>query len=274
MVKWPTKFVPRWNLKVLAAGSLTGISYPRRALKLLKVRCQWMDAFTPPLEKHIESLVKIVSRHPGLGPAIPIEKEKKNEPPGADQVQSAAKEIKPVKENKKEEPDMPEDVKKVISKALKVDKNENEYWEACYQEGIVMVYVPPGEFMMGQTDEEKKWLIDQIGEKDYNSYYKNETPFIKFTWMAIGLVNMRLPLLNTINIVMRLREKNRKIETGVGKTGRLFMFPGPKPVHTANGYPIKSAFNSNCPPKRSGKRLPAGTTNVNIPGAAVNRVKI
>jgi formylglycine-generating enzyme required for sulfatase activity len=123
---------------------------PQRALKLLKVRCQWMDAFTPPLENHIDNLVKIVSRHLGLEPAI-----------------------------KKEVPDMPGDVKKVIPIAQKVEKNKNGYWEAHYQDGIVMVYIPPGEFMMGQTDEEKKWLIDQIDEKYYNSYCANETPLHK-----------------------------------------------------------------------------------------------
>jgi formylglycine-generating enzyme required for sulfatase activity len=177
---------------------------PQRALKLLKVRCQWMDAFTPPLEKHIESLVNIVSRHLGLEPTIPVKKEKIKEKPGADQVQPAASEIKPVKGDKKETPymppedvknmisnmlskhhlrlqvpEMPEDVKKMISKAHKIEKNKNGFWEAYYQDGIVMVYIPPGEFMMGQTDEEKKWLIGQIGEKNYNSYYANEAPLHK-----------------------------------------------------------------------------------------------
>ncbi|MGD2087325.1 MAG: SUMF1/EgtB/PvdO family nonheme iron enzyme [Candidatus Aminicenantes bacterium] len=146
--------------------------YPKRALRLLKVRCQWMHAFTPPLERHIERLVKIVSRHLDLEPVAFVKKEKINEQP-------AAKEIKTVKENKIEAPDIPDDVKKVISTARKVEKNKNGYWEAHYQDGIVMVYIPPGEFMMGQTAEEKKWLIDQIGEKDYNSYYKNETPLHK-----------------------------------------------------------------------------------------------
>jgi len=153
--------------------------YPQRELKLLKVRCQWMHAFTPPLEKHIENLAKIVSRHLGLESAIPIKKEKINKQPGADQIIPAAKEIKAVIENKKEATGMPVDVKKVISIAQKVDKNKSGYWEAYYQDGIIMVYIPAGEFMMGQTDEEKKWLIDQVGENDYNSYYKNETPFHK-----------------------------------------------------------------------------------------------
>jgi formylglycine-generating enzyme required for sulfatase activity len=153
--------------------------YPKRALRLLKVRCQWMHAFTPPLEKHIERLVNIVSGRLGMEQVIPIEKEKIKEKPGVAQVQPAAKKVKPVNENKEEAPDMPGDVKKVISKAHKVEKNKNGFWEAHYQDGIVMVYIPPGDFMMGQTDEEKKWLIDQIGEKKYNSYYKNEIPLHK-----------------------------------------------------------------------------------------------
>ncbi len=161
---------------------------PQRALKLLKVRCQWMDAFIPPLEKHVENLVKIVSRHLGLEPAIKIKKEKINELPGAVRVQPAAKEVKPGKENRKEAPDMPDDVKKVLAAAQKVEKNKNGYWEAFYQDGIVMVYIPPGEFMMGQTAEEKKWLIDQIGKEKYNSYYTNELPlhkvYLEGYWMG------------------------------------------------------------------------------------------
>jgi formylglycine-generating enzyme required for sulfatase activity len=153
--------------------------YPQRALKLLKIRCHWMHAFTPLLENHIESLVNIVSRHLGLEPAVKIKKEKLKEKIEADQLQPTAKEIKPGKENKKEAPDMPEDVKKVIPRAHKIEKNKNGFWEAYYQDGIVMVYIPPGEFMMGQTDEEKKWLIGQIGEKYYNSYYANEAPLHK-----------------------------------------------------------------------------------------------
>ena len=132
--------------------------YPMRALKLLKVRCQWMDAFTPPQGNHIERLVGIVSSHLGLKPSS-------------------------------DPPDMPEDVKKVVPKAHSVEKNKNGYWEAYYKEyDISMVYIPPGEFTMGQTAEEKKWLIDQIGEKDYNSYYRNETPlhnvYLDAYWMG------------------------------------------------------------------------------------------
>jgi len=65
--------------------------------------------------------------------------------------------------------------KKVIIRDLKPGNAENGTGQFLYS----MIYIPPGEFMMGQTDEEKKWLIDQFGEKDYNSYYANETPLHK-----------------------------------------------------------------------------------------------
>jgi formylglycine-generating enzyme required for sulfatase activity len=119
------------------------------------------------LQNHLERLVNDVHAH------LHLEKEPK------DHTLQRVKHPNSAKEKTKKPPDMPEDVKKVISKAPKVDKNKNGYWESNYQDGIVMVYIPPGEFMMGQTVEEKEWLIDQIGEKDYNSYYANETPLHK-----------------------------------------------------------------------------------------------
>jgi len=39
---------------------------PKGALRILKVRCQLMDAFTPPLEKHLNRLVEVVGQHLGL----------------------------------------------------------------------------------------------------------------------------------------------------------------------------------------------------------------
>jgi formylglycine-generating enzyme required for sulfatase activity len=238
--------------------------YPQRALRLLKVRCQWMDAFTPPLEKHIENLVKIVSRHLGKTPAMPPKdeekqpegvkevirgkeikpkkplphkrmliavsiiillfaavfiisqlvkkkvtttkntptaivkpvdtadyKSQKQKPPGKTQQKSVEKtpgkkedvtppQKAPTKETEKIPQEEPAFIKEVKSKGAQVKQLETGSWEAYYKEyDITMIYIPPGEFMMGQTDEEKKWLIDQIGEKDYNSYYKDETPLHK-----------------------------------------------------------------------------------------------
>jgi len=40
--------------------------YPQRSLKLLKVSCQWLHAFTPPMEPHIQRLVDVVRDHLGL----------------------------------------------------------------------------------------------------------------------------------------------------------------------------------------------------------------
>jgi formylglycine-generating enzyme required for sulfatase activity len=51
-----------------------------------------------------------------------------------------------------------------------------------------MVYIPAGEFKMGQTEEEKQWLIDQIGKKDYNENCKKELPlhdvYLDGYWMG------------------------------------------------------------------------------------------
>jgi formylglycine-generating enzyme required for sulfatase activity len=155
--------------------------YPLRALKLLKVRCQWMHAFTPPLEKHIENLVKIVSRHLGIEPAIPIKKEKLKVQPGADQVKPAAKKIKAVEEETKKSPDMPENVKKVISKAHKIDKNKNGYWEAYYKDyDITMIYIPPGKFMMGSVDGDD--YEKPLHEIDLDGYWigKYEVTFAQY----------------------------------------------------------------------------------------------
>ncbi|WP_008310137.1 SUMF1/EgtB/PvdO family nonheme iron enzyme [Leptolyngbya sp. PCC 6406] len=41
---------------------------------------------------------------------------------------------------------------------------------------LEMVAIPPGEFWMGQTDEEKAELIRQVGEEIYQSWYARELP--------------------------------------------------------------------------------------------------
>ncbi|PIE68244.1 MAG: hypothetical protein CSA21_08500 [Deltaproteobacteria bacterium] len=38
------------------------------------------------------------------------------------------------------------------------------------------VWIPGGCFQMGQTEAEKSWLIQQIGEDDYNRYFGDELP--------------------------------------------------------------------------------------------------
>ncbi len=50
--------------------------------------------------------------------------------------------------------DKPADVKAVESKGWRVYENDNGFWEAEYEDGIVMVYIPEGEFTMGSNDGE------------------------------------------------------------------------------------------------------------------------
>ncbi|PID59597.1 hypothetical protein CSB45_00835 [candidate division KSB3 bacterium] len=42
--------------------------------------------------------------------------------------------------------------------------------------GMDFVWIPGGCFQMGQTEAEKTWLIQQIGEDTYNRYYDDELP--------------------------------------------------------------------------------------------------
>jgi formylglycine-generating enzyme required for sulfatase activity len=238
--------------------------FPRGSLRILKFRCQWMDAFPQPREKHLEQLAATVLKHLGITPAMPSKDEEKptkvvkevirdekikpkkplpykrmliavsivillfaavffiskwvkkevistgktseeivkpvdvtgntpekQEPAGETQQKSIEKtpgkkvDIKLTQEasTKKAEKisqEEPAFIKEVKSKGAQVKPIGKDSWEAYYPGyDITMIYIPPGEFMMGQTDEEKKWLIDQIGEKDYNSYYKDETPLHK-----------------------------------------------------------------------------------------------
>jgi formylglycine-generating enzyme required for sulfatase activity len=48
----------------------------------------------------------------------------------------------------------PENVTAVEGIAKNVYKNDSGYWEADYGNGIIMVYIPPGEFTMGSNDGE------------------------------------------------------------------------------------------------------------------------
>jgi formylglycine-generating enzyme required for sulfatase activity len=87
------------------------------------------------------------------------------------------------------EPAIPADVKAIESKARKIYKNDKGFWEADYGDGIIMVYIPPGKFTMGQTKEEAKWLMDTLGEKGFNhARLYNEIPlhtvYLDGYWIA------------------------------------------------------------------------------------------
>jgi formylglycine-generating enzyme required for sulfatase activity len=76
-----------------------------------------------------------------------------------------------------------------LAPKIEVSKNKKGYWETHYKGyGILMVYIPGGNFKMGQTGKEKEWLIKNVGKTDYNKYYKNETPehdvFLSGYWIG------------------------------------------------------------------------------------------
>jgi formylglycine-generating enzyme required for sulfatase activity len=48
--------------------------------------------------------------------------------------------------------DKPADVKAVESRGIPIKKNDKDFWEADYGDGIIMVYIPGGEFTMGSND--------------------------------------------------------------------------------------------------------------------------
>ncbi len=195
---------------------------PMKGLRALEDRCQWMDAYTPPLEKHVDRLVKVVHTYLKKEPEKPLkvvekqpeavevdvtkEVKKKEKIPGKVpqkkwillaasiivlvaiayffryQLGILPEEKSPVKKTddrvKKEDPvkkpqidptkgkllmeerktpkekveEMPKDVSVVKSKDIKVEKNKKGFWEAHCRDGIVMIYIPAGEFTMGSND--------------------------------------------------------------------------------------------------------------------------
>ncbi len=46
---------------------------------------------------------------------------------------------------------MPADVKAIHKKGIKIEQNKQKLWEADFGNGIVMVYIPPGPFIMGSS---------------------------------------------------------------------------------------------------------------------------
>lgn len=116
------------------------------------------------------AIVYIFRYQPGIVPEekSPVKKtgdrSKKDEPVKKTQKEPTKK--KPVtrkREAKQErEEGMPKDVRIVESKGIKVEKNKRGFWEAHLRDGIVMVYILPGEFTRGSND----------GEPDEEPAYK------------------------------------------------------------------------------------------------------
>jgi formylglycine-generating enzyme required for sulfatase activity len=47
---------------------------------------------------------------------------------------------------------MPAPVREIVLDGISVNGNDKGYWEAKYDDGIIMVYIPPGQFKMGSND--------------------------------------------------------------------------------------------------------------------------
>lgn len=57
-----------------------------------------------------------------------------------------------IQNNISSQQDYPDYVRAVSSKVKKVHKNEKGFWEAEFENGIIMIYIPPGEFQMGSDN--------------------------------------------------------------------------------------------------------------------------
>jgi formylglycine-generating enzyme required for sulfatase activity len=108
--------------------------------RVLKSNFQYLEAYASPLQDHINESVKDVQGHLENGPGK------------TDKTLEVNKQPQPFKEKIQEPDDMAEDVKAVQSKCKEVYKNNKGFWEADYGDGIIMVYIPPGEFTMGSND--------------------------------------------------------------------------------------------------------------------------
>jgi formylglycine-generating enzyme required for sulfatase activity len=108
---------------------------PQGALRVLKVRCQWIDAQQPPQKEALNRLVTAVRTY--------LEKDKENE------KETAAADVeKPGNNGVKE---------KENEQTPGTGKNEKSFQETDFGDGIIMVSIPSGEFEMGSNeyDDEK-----------------------------------------------------------------------------------------------------------------------
>jgi len=103
---------------------------PRGALRVLRVRSQWIDAQQPPQQQDLNRLVKAVRTY--------LDKNKENEK----ETVSTDIEI-PVNNDVKE---------KEFEQRPGPRKNDKGFQETDFGDGIIMVYIPPGEFEMGSNE--------------------------------------------------------------------------------------------------------------------------
>jgi formylglycine-generating enzyme required for sulfatase activity len=61
-------------------------------------------------------------------------------------------------------------------RAEPLHRPDDPAWKVKEKLGIELVRIPGGEFEMGQTDSEKQWLVGEVGEQDYQKWYRDERP--------------------------------------------------------------------------------------------------
>jgi hypothetical protein len=123
-VKDEVTFALDKNIKIIPFR--IGDVSPEKGLKILQVRCQWIDAHNPPQQKELEKLVKAVCTH------MERKGEELSEKSGY--------------------------LRTVEAKAKRVYKNEQGFWEADYGDDIFIVYIPPGTFTMGPPLAASIWV--------------------------------------------------------------------------------------------------------------------
>jgi formylglycine-generating enzyme required for sulfatase activity len=177
-------------------------SEPQGILKILEERYQWIDASKPPLGKHLDKLVKDVQEHlerfnddQDPKPPPPKPKKKIKVIISISVVLSLILVIFAVgyfmsRQEKMFTIETPDVIRTLISSGeIDTSKNERDYWEVTFKEyGFTMVYIPEGEFTMGLADQEKESLINERRKKDFDLFYKDETPshkvYLDGYWMG------------------------------------------------------------------------------------------
>lgn len=91
-------------------------------------------------------------------------------------------EIKPILDKYFIHPGMPEEVSKIKAKAKKVYKNPQGYWEAEFDYDIVMIYIPEGEFLMGNNKKRSERPVHKVL---LNGYWIGKYELTRGQWQAV-----------------------------------------------------------------------------------------
>ncbi|NIM10895.1 MAG: SUMF1/EgtB/PvdO family nonheme iron enzyme, partial [Candidatus Aminicenantes bacterium] len=168
-----------------------------------------------PSETDLNRLIKAVRRHLGIEP--------KKTTKGTERT-IVKEQPEPVKEKIQEPGEMPEDVEAVKSIARRVYKNEKGFWRADYGDGIVMIYIPPGEFTMGSNDYDREKPPHQVY---LDGYWMGKTVVTVMQYMQFAK--------NTNSHYPEWLEKGNKYNIKTGSDDHYKKFG---PALTGDNYPI------------------------------------